>query len=83
MNCSPEALGTNIDVHDDALGFVGKASIAIGHREGNHLVRTGDDTGKLRLLFILTFDDGFDYGRVVAAEIDEDVGYAGLERKRG
>ena len=38
-----------------------------------YLVGTGDDLGEIALLLILTLDDGFDDGRMVAAEVHEDV----------
>lgn len=43
-----------------------------------YLVGTCDNSGKVPLLFILTFDNGFDYRRVVGAQIYEDVGDASL-----
>lgn len=92
-----KALGSDIDVHDDALRFAGRSRVAIGHREGNHLsmsaseylhafciaylVRTGDNLGELSFLFILTFDDGFNDGGVVTAKVDKDVGYAILPQR--
>ena len=44
-----------------------------------HLIWTGDDFRELSFLLILPLDYGFDDGRVVGAEIDEDVSNAGLQ----
>jgi hypothetical protein len=41
-----------------------------------YLIGTCDDLGKLALLLILALHYGFDDGRVIAAEVDEDVGDA-------
>jgi hypothetical protein len=41
-----------------------------------HLVWTSDDFGKLAFLLILTFDDGFNDGRMIAPEVHKDVGDA-------
>jgi hypothetical protein len=38
-----------------------------------YLIWTGNDLGELALLLILTLDNGFNNGRVVAPEIHEDV----------
>jgi hypothetical protein len=43
---------------------------------GTHFIGAGNDLGELALLFILTLDNGFDDGRVVASEVHEDIGYA-------
>ena len=68
----------NIDVDDDALRAASQSGISIGHGKSDHLVRTCDDLGKLALLFILAFDDGFDDGWVVASQVDKAMRDAGL-----
>jgi len=42
-----------------------------------YLVRTCYDAGQFEVL-LLSFDNGFDDGRVVAAQVDEAVCYTGL-----
>jgi hypothetical protein len=38
-----------------------------------HFIRTGDDLRELALLLILALDDGFDDGRVIRSEVDENI----------
>lgn len=78
MDSGTEALSPDVYVYDHALGFVGQASVAVGHGQGDHFVGAGDYAGKLGFLLILAFDYGFDDGGVVAAEVDKDVSYPGL-----
>jgi hypothetical protein len=70
---SPEALCSDVDVHDDTLRFAGQSRVAVRHGERNHLVWTRDDLGKLAFLLILAFDNSFNDGRMVAPEVDKDV----------
>ncbi len=77
-----EALRADVDVPDDALGLAREAGIAVGHGEGDHLVRAGDDAGEGGGAGGLAFDDGFEDGRVVGAEVDEAVRYPGLRNER-
>jgi hypothetical protein len=62
-----QALGSDVDVHDNALWFAGQTSVPVGHGQGDHLIWTGDDAWELVGLFLLAFDNGFDDGRVVGA----------------
>ena len=43
-----------------------------------YLIRTGDDARELTLLFILTFDNGFNDTWMIGSQVHEAMGYAGL-----
>jgi hypothetical protein len=84
-----EALGSDVDVNDNALRFASEAGVAIGHGKSDHLersallvdpssgsadlIRTGDDLGELALLLILALDNSFDNGRVIATQVHKDM----------
>lgn len=44
-----------------------------------HLIRTSNDPRKIFLHFLLAFHHCFNDRRVVATQIDKDMGYTGLE----
>ena len=60
----------------DALGLASNTSIAIGHGEGDHFIRTCYDAREPALVFNLALGNGFDDGGMVGAEIDKAVGNA-------
>ena len=78
VDCGAQTLGTDVDMHDYSLRLVGQTCVAVGHGKGDHFVRAGDNAGKSARASGLPFDDCFEDGGVIGAEIDEAMGYSSL-----
>lgn len=73
MNSCSEPLSTDVHMDDNALRLPRESGVAIGHREGDHFVRTSYDAGEGVFLFYLPFRYGLYDAGMVRAKIDEDV----------